>query len=118
MMFVGIRACVLMLAAVLSLAGAASAATRELETDRGVVQRVSPERLVLRELDGSLVTITIGPRTRVRVNGLPSTIAVIRPGFVATAVHDGNAPPSRSGPSAASSRSSTAAPSSPSPTAD
>src|SRR5919198_1355960 len=86
------RSRVFILAAALALAGTATAATRTLQIDRGVVQTVSSTRLVLRELDGSLVTITVGPTTRVRVNGLASSIDVVRPGFVATAVHDGNAP--------------------------
>jgi len=86
------RSCALVLAAMLALTGTATAATRTLQIDRGVVQTVSPTRLVLRELDGSLVGIAVGPATRVRVNGLASSIDIVRPGFVATAVHDGDAP--------------------------
>jgi hypothetical protein len=87
-----LRACGLVVAAALALAGTAAGSPRALQVDRGVVQAVSPARLVLRELDGSLVTIAVGTRTRVRVNGLASAVAVIRPGFVATALHDGDAP--------------------------
>jgi hypothetical protein len=82
----------LVLVTVLALAGTAAGATRALRTDRGVVQTVSPTGLVLRELDGSLVTITLDPGTRVRVNGSPSSIDVVRPGFVAAAIHAGDAP--------------------------
>jgi hypothetical protein len=92
MMSMALRACGLVFASALAFAGTAAGGTRALQIDRGVVQTVSPARLVLRELDGSLVTIAVGPRTRVRVNGLASAVAVIRPGFVATAVHDGDAP--------------------------
>ena len=90
--FVRLSACVLTIIATLALAGTASATTGSLQIDRGVVQTVSAAHVVLRELDGSLVTIAIGPRTRVRVNGLASTVSVIRPGFIATAVHDGDTP--------------------------
>jgi hypothetical protein len=90
--FVRLPGCVLTIIATVALAGTASASTGALQIDRGVVQAVSPARLVLRELDGRLVTIAVGTRTRVRVNGLASAVAVIRPGFVATALHDGDAP--------------------------
>jgi hypothetical protein len=68
-------------------AGAAAAAT-----DSGVVQSVSPARIVLRELDGSTVTIAMAPRTRVLVNGVAAALADIRPGFVATVAHNGARP--------------------------
>jgi hypothetical protein len=75
----------------LGTAGTAAGATGSLRTDRGIVQTVSSTRLVLRELDGSLVTVVVDPATRVRVNGSVSSIAVVRPGFVAAALHDGDA---------------------------
>ncbi len=84
------RTCVVLLALV--LAGTASARTHALVVDRGIVQSVSSSALVLRALDGSTVTITIGPATRVRVNGQPASIGDIRPGFVAAALHDGAQP--------------------------
>jgi len=80
------------LLAALSLAGTATAAPSGPTIDRGVVQSVSPGRIVLRELDGSTVAITIGATTRVLLNGLPATITDIRPGFVAAVAHDGTAP--------------------------
>jgi hypothetical protein len=76
----------------LSLAGSATAATLELTVDRGVVQSVSASRIVLRELDGRVVGISVAARTRVLVNGSPATLSDIRPGFVASVVHDGSAP--------------------------
>ena len=80
------------LLAALLLAGVATAAPSEPTIDRGVVQSISPGRIVLRELDGSTITITIGARTRVLLNGLPATVADIRPGFVAAVAHDGTEP--------------------------
>lgn len=80
------------LLATLALAGTATAAARDRRVDRGVVQSVSPTRIVLRELDGSTIAVPIGARTRVLLNGLPATIGDIRPGFVAAVAHDGSAP--------------------------
>ena len=76
----------------LSLAGTATAASRELTIDRGVVQSISSTRIVLRELDGSTIAIAAGLRTRVLLNGLPAALSDIRPGYVAAVSHDGSAP--------------------------
>lgn len=76
----------------LALAGTTGAATRELTIDRGVVQSVSTTRIVLRELDGSTVSIAVGARTLVLVNGLPATLADVQPGFVAAVAHRGSNP--------------------------
>ncbi len=72
--------------AVPAVAGAAPAALR---LDRGVVQSVSATHIELRALDGSVVSLTIGPRTRIRLNGSPSSLTRIRPGFVAEVLHRG-----------------------------
>ena len=80
------------LLAALSLAGTAAAATHELQVNRGVVQPISSSSIVLRELDGSIVPLAVGPDTRVLLNGLPATLADIQPGFVAAVVHDGTQP--------------------------
>jgi hypothetical protein len=80
------------LVAALAFAGTTDAATTALSTDRGVVQSVSATKIVVRELDGSTVSIAIGAATRVRVNGLAATLADVRPGFVAAVTHDGAAP--------------------------
>ena len=76
----------------LALAGTAGATTRELTIDRGVVQSVSTTRIVLRELDGNTVSIAVGARTLVLVNGIPATLADILPGFVAAVAHRGPNP--------------------------
>jgi hypothetical protein len=80
------------LAASLALAGTAGAATHGLPIDRGVVQSVSSSRIVLRELDGSTVAISVGARTLVLLNGLPTTLSEIQPGFVAGVAHNGSNP--------------------------
>ena len=80
------------LAAALSLAGTAGAATRELTIDRGIVQSVTPTRIVLRELDGNTIAIAVNAETAVLVNGLPATVLDIQPGFVAAVSHRGRNP--------------------------
>ncbi len=73
-------------------AGAASARPGNLVLDRGIVQSVSSGQVVLRALDGSTITITVGPRTRVFLNDSPAALSSIQPGFVAGALHDGARP--------------------------
>jgi hypothetical protein len=72
--------------------GAASARNINLVLDRGVVQSVSSAQVVLRALDGSTITITIGPKTRVFLNNDPAPLSSIQPGYVAGALHDGSRP--------------------------
>jgi hypothetical protein len=67
-------------AGVLSLPAAAHAARG---VDRGIVQRVSAGRIVLRALDGSVVVARVTPLTRVLVDGRPAQVRRIEPGFVA-----------------------------------
>ena len=78
--------------AAFAVTGTAGAAQRSLAIDRGVVQSVGPGQIVLRELDGSTVALTVGNGTRVRLNGLPALITDIQPGFVAAVLHNGSAP--------------------------
>jgi hypothetical protein len=75
----------------LALPAASLAAASERSTDRGVVQSIDSSQIVLRALDGGVVTYSIVPRTVVRLNGVPATIADIHPGFVARVVHDAQA---------------------------
>ena len=70
--------------AVLVAAAPAAAAGRVVE--RGIVQSVDPAAVVLRALDGTEVTIPVGPETRYRLNGRATTLGAIRQGFVAEAV--------------------------------
>jgi len=73
-------------------AGAASARNVNLVLDRGIVQSVSATQVVLRALDGSTITITVGPKTRVFLNETPAPLSAIQPGYVAGALHDGARP--------------------------
>lgn len=86
------RALLLVVAAcaVLVVVSPAAAAPRIVE--RGIVQSVGPSEVVLRALDGSELTVEVGPATRVRLNGRPTGLAALRAGFVAEAVTVGNGP--------------------------
>ena len=55
---------------------------------RGVVQSVDGSQIVLRALDGRVVTFAISPGTPVRLNGARATITEVRPGFVARVTYD------------------------------
>lgn len=81
-----------LLVAILTVGGTARAARTALTIDRGVVQSVSPTQIVLRELDGSSVSLAVGPNTRVLLNGLPAQLGDIQPGFVAAVTHNGSRP--------------------------
>jgi hypothetical protein len=52
--------------------------------DRGRVQSTSSSTIVLRERDGSIVSVPVSPATKVRVNGQPASLSAIQPGFTAT----------------------------------
>jgi|GEM_PF-1980866 hypothetical protein len=78
--------------AVASLVAAAPALASDRVVERGVVQSAGPSALVLRGLDGVELAVPVGPRTRVRLNGLRATLADIRPGFVAETVRVGTGP--------------------------
>jgi len=68
----------------------ATAADRVVE--RGIVQSIDRDGVVLRALDGSRVTVALGPGTRLRLNGRNAIVEEIRPGFVAVAVMVGDGP--------------------------
>jgi hypothetical protein len=76
--------------AVLIVAAPAAAADRAVE--RGIVQSIDASAVVLRALDGTDVTVTLGSRTRLRLNGRAASLDQIRPGFVAEAVTVGSGP--------------------------
>jgi hypothetical protein len=73
--------------AVLAVAPAGHAREPGATTDRGVVQTVAPQRLVVRALDGSDLEFLVDTGTRVVLNGVRARLAAIRPGFVAEVVH-------------------------------
>jgi hypothetical protein len=80
-------ACLVTAAAALAVGPAAQAREPGAATDRGVVQTVAPQRLVVRALDGSDLEFVVDSTTRVLLNGVPARFAAIRPGFVAEVVH-------------------------------
>lgn len=57
--------------------------------DRGIVVRVEPPRLVIRELDGTRLRVAINRRTVVTLNGRVVRLARLRRGDVATVEHVG-----------------------------
>jgi len=67
-------------------------ASHTLIYDRGRVQSVSPTAIVLKERDGSVVTVPVSSATVVRVNGQPATLAQVKRRFQATTLRvDGGA---------------------------
>ena len=55
------------------------------QSHQGVVQAVTPSGVLLKQLDGSLVTVPVDGRTRILVNGRPGLLRDVRPGYVAAA---------------------------------
>ena len=58
----------------LALPAAGVAAPGDKPVDRGVVQSVSQAQIVLRALDGSIVSFSVSPDTRVRLNGARASL--------------------------------------------
>jgi hypothetical protein len=83
-----ILACLLTATATVVVAPAAHAREPGVTTDRGVVQNVTSQRLVVRALDGSDLEFAVDAATRVLLNGVRARLAAIRPGFVAEVVHE------------------------------
>jgi hypothetical protein len=52
---------------------------------RGIVQSLTANTVLVKELDGTSVEIPVGPSTHVFVNGRLATLDAVRPGLVATA---------------------------------
>ena len=86
------KALVVLVVAAAALAAASAVAAGNRVVERGIVQLVEPTQVVLRALDGTDVTIAVGPATRIRLNGQPTTLASILRGYVAEAVTAGNGP--------------------------
>ena len=68
--------------------------------DRGFIRSKANGSLVLRERDGSLVTIAVAPNAVITVRGQPAAYSALRKGMVATVIRDGDAPATevRAGP--------------------
>ena len=62
------------------------------QIDKGIVVSVSPTLIVLRQLDGTLVSVTLDGQTQVILNDAPASIADLRPGYLAAALHYGSEP--------------------------
>ena len=56
---------------------------------QGVVQSLAGRTVVVRALDGSTVTVPIGPGTRVLVDGKAAALRDVKPGFVAIVKWEG-----------------------------
>jgi hypothetical protein len=86
------RVRLVLLAICASLVAAAPTAAADRAVERGIVQSIDPTAVVLRALDGTDVTVALGPQTRLRLNGRGASLDQIRPGFVAEAVTVGSGP--------------------------
>ena len=73
---------------VAALVAAAPGAAAARQVDRGLVLRVRPPRLALRELDGTRLRFEINPSTVVKLNGRRVRLRRLRRGDVAVVVHD------------------------------
>ena len=76
----------LVLAAALIAAAPGAAALRTV--DRGLILRVRPPGLVLREVDGSRMRFRINPTTIVKLDGRRVRLRRLQRGDVAVVVHD------------------------------
>ena len=60
--------------------------------DRGFIRSKANGSLVLRERDGSLVTIAVAPGAAITIHGQPAPYSALRKGMAATVIRDGDAP--------------------------
>jgi hypothetical protein len=65
-----------------------SAVAARSTVDRGLILRVRPPRLLLRELDGSKVPFVVDPSARITLNGRRVRLGRLQRGDVAIVVHD------------------------------
>jgi hypothetical protein len=62
------------------------------QLDKGVIVSVSATLIVLRQIDGSLVSVSVGPQTVVILNDAPASLSELRPGYLAAVLHYGAQP--------------------------
>jgi hypothetical protein len=62
------------------------------QTDKGVIVSVAPTLLVLRQVDGTKVSVSVGPQTSVILDDVPATLADLRPGYLVAVLHYGSQP--------------------------
>ena len=79
----------LCLVACVALAWPSTGVAARRDVDRGLILRVRPPVLVLRELDGSRVRFHVDPAATIMLNGRRVRLGRLRPGYVAVVVHDG-----------------------------
>jgi len=72
-----------------SLVAVAPVGAADRVVERGIVQSVTTTAVILRALDGTQVSVTLGAGTRYRLNGRAAPASAIRPGFVAEVVTEG-----------------------------
>ena len=72
-----------------SLVVVAPVAAADRVVERGILQSLTTTAVVLRALDGTQVSVPLGPATRYRLNGRAAPASAIRPGFVTEAVSEG-----------------------------
>src|SRR5262249_40852429 len=63
----------------------------ERQIDRGVVVSASPNLIVLRQGDGSILSVQVARGTVVTLDGIAARITDLRPGDVASVLHYGSA---------------------------
>jgi hypothetical protein len=63
---------------------------RDARAERGIVQSVSRTAIVLKELDGSTLTIRVDAKTRVFLDGKRASLLDVHPGFVAVVKRERN----------------------------
>ena len=66
----------------------------DLRVDQGRLRASGPAGLEIVERDGTMQTVPVSPRTRVTLNGVPSSLPALRRGLSVLAVRDGDAPAS------------------------
>ena len=73
-----------------ALAFAPSSVAAENAVDRGIVMRVQPPRLAIRELDGSRKKFVLNRATVITLDGRPVRLVRLRRGDVAAIEHTGS----------------------------
>ncbi len=61
-------------------------------TDKGVIVSLTPTLVELRQTDGTVVSVGVGPQTSVILNNVPASLAELRPGYLAAVLHVGTQP--------------------------
>jgi hypothetical protein len=80
----------LLLTSCVALLFAAPGAAARDEVDRGLILRVRPPELALRELDGSRTLFLVNPTTRITLDGRRVKLRRLTRGDVAIVQHDGD----------------------------